>query len=297
MTLSLTDVVGAPRAVYMGQCTRFNVRPNSVILDLLDGDTSAISPFRLSSLDMRSTFLGAQGCKALLGFVAKNNTVEVLNLTKSGLDGEGVGMVCRLVSHHPSLKHIVLDQNTISVPSARLLWEAIRNCRLGSAIELISVKGCGLDEQWESRISRALDVHRTFQKEGLIPHGRLRPVHEWRAVSVGILCDTRQRCRAIADVIIPFLQTLVNPMKLRVCPVVIAVDSSDDPFLANEDTSAPVPPAVLRGLQQCRDPANRGLPWLIVALDAEPEATLGQLTASLIPAVLSWFEQIGRAHV
>ena len=292
MTLTLTDVVGAPRAVYMGQCTRFNVRPNSVILDLLDGDTSAISPFRLSSLDMRSTFLGAQGCKALLGFVAKNNTVEVLNLTKSGLDGEGVGMVCRLVSHHPSLKHIVLDQNTISVPSARLLWEAIRNCRLGSAIELISVKGCGLDEQWESRISRALDVHRTFQKEGLIPHGRLRPVHEWRAVSVGILCDTRQRCRAIADVIIPFLQTLVNPMKLRVCPVVIAVDSSDDPFLANEDTSAPVPPAVLRGLQQCRDTANRGLPWLIVALDAEPEATLGQLTASLIPAVLSWFEHV-----
>ena len=104
---------------YTESCEKHGAKPNSSIVDQLDGATQP-----LHSLDLANTYLGPKGFAVLVEIVNKHPTLRKLNMSNCLVNTEGVTRLCKVLRDPRAVCHIDtidLSDNPLTSASGRAL--------------------------------------------------------------------------------------------------------------------------------------------------------------------------------
>lgn len=110
------------RLHYIATCTKFGVKSNTAVMELL---ASARQPVKY--LDLRGNYLGGKGVEALVLALVENSHVETLDLSNSLIDDESCSVLLdALVRPQSSIKELILDENPITHGLGRKMLQILQ---------------------------------------------------------------------------------------------------------------------------------------------------------------------------
>ena len=117
----------------------------------------------MTTIDLRSNYVGPNGLLALLDVIENNAKIETLIMGNNGATNAVVERLCVVARTHPGLKAVNLDRNPVSHLAGRMLLHTLQ---INNRIISLSLEGTVLQPQMLARI--ALQLHRNQQKQATL---------------------------------------------------------------------------------------------------------------------------------
>jgi WD40 repeat protein len=237
------------RKLYVECCQRYGVKPNVDI----EAQINSVDFLHLRVLDASHTFLGRLGAFAVLAFVRQHQNVEEVRLPQNCVDDTCMELLaCIVAEGHPSLRSVDVSGNPLSTPALRRIWAAARR---NSRFTHLSLDGCGVPEEWVTRMDSTLRANEAMERLGYVAHGIPRSPLSWHTVFL-LTLGTPEAIQEYCNECLPMVNTFVAGMRVRVAAL----------SLSESDTAEQVEWKFAR----CQDPFNHQLTWCVVILGAEP---------------------------
>ncbi|KAL7708457.1 hypothetical protein N2W54_000832 [Lotmaria passim] len=237
------------RDLYLECCQLHDVKPNGDI----ESQINAVDFLHLRLLDASHTFLGRLGALAVLSLVRQHQCVEEVRLPQNCVDDTCMELLASIVAEgHASLCNVDVSGNAFSTPALRRVWAAARH---NSRFTHLALDGCGVPEEWVTRMDSTLRANAAMETLGYIPHGIPRSPLSWHTVFL-LTLGTPEAIQEYCDECLPMVNTFVATLRVRVAAL----------SLGEADT----PEQVESKLARCQDPFNYHLTWCVVILGAEP---------------------------
>lgn len=237
------------RDLYVECCQRHSVKPNGDI----EAQIAAVDFLHLKVLDASHTFLGRLGSLAVLSFTRQHQCIEEVRLPQNCVDDSCMEVLASIIADgHPNLKCVDVSGNALSTPALRRVWAAARQ---NTRFTHLSLAGCGVPEEWVTRIESTLKANEAMEALGYIPCGVPRMPDSWHTVFL-LTLGTPEAVQEYCSECLPMVNTFVASLRLRVAAL----------SLSEVDTAEQVESKLAR----CQDPFNQQLTWCVVLLGSEP---------------------------
>eukprot|EP01063_Lacrimia_lanifica_P021273 TRINITY_DN28562_c0_g1_i1.p1 TRINITY_DN28562_c0_g1~~TRINITY_DN28562_c0_g1_i1.p1 ORF type:complete len:237 (+),score=97.10 TRINITY_DN28562_c0_g1_i1:50-760(+) len=140
------------REIYLYYCRQYQSKPNSVLLKSVLAEASG--DFSIATIDCSGNFVGDKGLLALLEVIRVCTSCTALLLPDNGIKNAGVECLVHMALEHPSLKHIDLSKNRITLGAGKVLQEL---CAKNPNIHKCAVSGTRIDPQLQERIQQRIN--------------------------------------------------------------------------------------------------------------------------------------------
>ncbi|KPI89760.1 hypothetical protein ABL78_1140 [Leptomonas seymouri] len=237
------------RDLYVECCQRHGVKPNGDI----QAQIESVGFLHLRLLDASHNFLGRLGSLAVLSFVRQHQCIEEIRLPQNCVDDSCMELLASIVAEgHPNLRSVDVSGNPLATPALRRVWAAARH---NSRFMHLSLEGCGVPEEWVTRMNSTLRANEAIETLGYVHHGIPRSPQSWHTVFL-LTLGTPEAIQEYCDECLPMVNTFVASMRVRVAAL----------SLNETDTMEQVESKLAR----CHDPFNHQLVWCVVILGTEP---------------------------
>ncbi|KAI5689606.1 hypothetical protein MNV84_05766 [Leishmania braziliensis] len=238
--------------LYVECCRRRGVKPNGDI----EAQVRASDLLSVRLLDASHTFLGRLGVLAVLLFVRQHQCVEEVRLPQNSVDETCMSLLADIIAEgHPSLRSVDVACNFLSTPAIRQVWDAARQ---NTRFTHLGLEGCGVMDEWVTRLQATLRANKDMELYGYEPHGVPRSPHLWHTVFL-LTLGTSEAVQEYCEKCLPVVNNYMADMRVRVAALTLSdVDSAEQ---------------AESKLARCQETFNHQLTWCIALLGAEPLST------------------------
>ncbi|KAK7200610.1 hypothetical protein NESM_000117100 [Novymonas esmeraldas] len=251
-TTTTAAAMDAGHDLYVECCQRYGVKPNGDIAS----QVRAFDFLHVRVLDASHTFLGRLGVLAVLSFVRQHQCVEDVRLPQNSVDETCMGLLSDIIAGgHPSLRSVDVAGNPLSTPAIRQVWAAARQ---NTRFTHLGLEGCGVPEEWVTRLHMTLQASAEMEAYGYEPYGVPRSPQSWHTVFL-LTLGTSEAVQEYCSKCLPVVNNYVAALRVRVAALTLGEGDSAE--------------QVESKLARCQDPFNHNLTWCIALLGAEPLST------------------------
>eukprot|EP00756_Hemistasia_phaeocysticola_P063332 Hpha_TRINITY_DN6806_c0_g1::TRINITY_DN6806_c0_g1_i1::g.46172::m.46172 len=157
---------------YRERCKERGCRVNSAVAAKLDA-----ASFRpLTALDLNANYVGPKGVLPVLDLLERNQTVELLDLSRNGLDNTAVSALVEVVRRHLGLTELNLSFNNITQAGGKELFTLIET---NDRIVSLGLDGTDVYEALLARLDLKVAHNRELHKlQPLMKSTTSRPAQE-----------------------------------------------------------------------------------------------------------------------
>ena len=140
------------RLQYLASCDKHQVKPNSVLVEML---TAATEPIK--RIDMANNYLGPKGIKTLVSVLSAHSEVEVLILRNSLITDElAVDLLNFVATSSCKVRRIAFDNNPITHATGRRILAILQAHRF---LDVVTLAGTHVSESIQRKVSRQCEVN------------------------------------------------------------------------------------------------------------------------------------------
>lgn len=138
--------------IYSEACKEFDITPNRQIIKQLKFGIREFCPSGV--LDFSKNFIGDRGLLAVLRLLEQLPHCHTLLLPQNGIRNTGVTALVTVAKIHPSLMHINLSNNPLSLNAALSILDLVRSNQRISQVDLDKTR---IDETYILKIAQYLE--------------------------------------------------------------------------------------------------------------------------------------------
>eukprot|EP01002_Notosolenus_urceolatus_P011390 NODE_3969_length_856_cov_18.156134_g3293_i0.p1 GENE.NODE_3969_length_856_cov_18.156134_g3293_i0~~NODE_3969_length_856_cov_18.156134_g3293_i0.p1 ORF type:complete len:224 (-),score=28.58 NODE_3969_length_856_cov_18.156134_g3293_i0:49-720(-) len=144
----------SPRTLYEHYCDKFQLHPNSGILNMLPTEPGV---FDLKILDLSGNLVGEKGLLPIIEVIRVLPQLTHLVLPENGLRNEGVECLVHSAISHPALRSIDLSGNRLTIGSGKVLEYLVRK---NKRIQELKLSGTRIEPNQIQKINTLLRSNR-----------------------------------------------------------------------------------------------------------------------------------------